>query len=218
MKILLADDHELVRTGVKYIINSIDVNAVIIEVQNYHELITASKKNTDIDLILLDLIMPGGEGMDAITQLRHLLPSASIVVLSLKDDYDTVRQTLDLGVKGFIPKSISNVVLKHAIEIVVAGGIYIPDSLLQKQDNLYFSSKTSRADVDYKLTLRQKEILELLGSGKSNKDIGDILGLNESTIRSHLTALFKILKVKNRTEASFQARKIGLVKEVLLEN
>lgn len=213
MKILLADDHELVRTGVKYIINSIDANATIFEVQNYHELLTASKKYSDLDFILLDLIMPGGDGMDAITQLRHSAPDTSIVILSLQDDYETIRKSLNLGVKGFIPKSISNSVMKHALEIIIAGGIYIPSSLLENKENIFTNSKPE--DLNLKLTRRQKEILELLGSGKSNKAIGGILGVSESTIRSHLTVLFKILNVKNRTEASFYARKLGLISEVV---
>ena len=114
-----------------------------------------------------------------------------------------IKKALEMGVMGYIPKTLSSEIIVQALQLILKGGRYVPDNILQGTD------KPQHQDI--KLTARQKEILDLISQGKANKEIATILGIADNTVRVHISAIFQILKVNNRTEAAFAALQEGLI-------
>jgi len=216
MKILIADDHELFRDGLRHVLEQLGSGLTIIEASDYSEALEKAGTETAIDIVLLDLAMPGmpwGEGLQA---LREKLPeSVPIIVLSASDDRRHVLQAVNLGAAGFIPKTSSSRVMLSALKLVLSGGVYLPPALLDQ-------SSASAQPLDPPgspfgaegtasfLTPRQREVLTLLGQGKSNKEIARVLHLAEGTVKLHVTAILKALNVNNRTRAVVAASQLGL--------
>ncbi len=203
LKILLVDDHELFRDGLKLVIERIGDNVDISECGNCHDAYQIVRDSEGFDLILLDVDLPGISGMEGLEEFRRLDPCAPIVFLSASDDQNLIRKMLGMGVMGYIPKTLGSEIMIHALQLILNGGIYVPDNILQAVD----SPKHS----EIILTRRQKEILELLSQGKANKEIAAILGIADNTVRVHISAIFQILQVNNRTEAAFTALQAGLI-------
>ena len=130
MDILIADDHPLVREGVKLIIQRYYADATVEEVVNYPEALSYADSHFDLDLVLLDLNMPGMAPESGIAELRERLPSTPIVILSASQDPNDVRKAIDAGAKGYVPKSATNEVLHCALELVLSGGVYLPAELI----------------------------------------------------------------------------------------
>lgn len=208
-KIILADDHGLVRDGIRHLLARHDKDSQIFEACNFSDVLRLVDTEQDISLILLDLIMPGMEGLSSITCLRNKVPSVPIAIISFKEDYSTVYEVLELGVKGFIPKSMSSDVILSAVQLIANGGVYIPEALLQNMPGVPDDSHNQDV-LPYKLTRRQCDILKLIATGSTNKEIGRSLGVSEATVRTHTTAIFKILNVTNRTQAVHVANQYKL--------
>jgi len=130
--------------------------------------------------------------------------------LSASENPSDMQQSIDLGAKGFVPKSASNEVLVAALELVLSGGIYIPPQLFNYSRNNENATQNSAA-LQPAITRRQKEVLALIAQGESNKEIGRTLGLSEGTVRTHVNAIFKLLNVNNRTQAGVKARTLDLL-------
>lgn len=210
MRILLADDHPLFREGVKPVLKKLAQDLEIIEAKDYPNAFEMARQTPDIDLALLDLYMPGMPGVDGVSRFRVTYPQIPVVVLSATDEQDKIQHLLANGTLGFINKSSPSDVILSALSLVLAGGVYIPPSLLAKatdgDSNVIELEDGSRET----LTQRQTEVLRELAKGLSNKQIARNLNVTEGTIKIHLASIFRILKVASRTEALLIAQKMGL--------
>ena len=149
--------------------------------------------------------LPGLDGMDGIALLRDAAPATPIVVLSATENAVTIRQAINRGAKGYIPKSSGKDIILNALRLVLSGGVYLPAKILLTEVSI-----TSNPGS---LTPRQVDVLQLLAQGKSNKEVADKLKLTENTVRTHVAAILKRLGVKNRTEAGVAAVAQGLLRD-----
>ena len=170
----------------------------------------------DLGLILLDLGLPDRDGFSALAEVRDRYPAISVVVLSGQHDRPSVVKALDLGALGFIPKSGQREVMLSALQLVFAGGIYIPPEILTRESPTTApgakppgGERPHTSPADLGLTGRQLDVLALMMQGKSNKAICRVLDLAEPTVKNHVTAILKALKVTNRTEAVIAVRELG---------
>ena len=200
-KIVIADDHALVRGGLELVVKMAVPNAEIFQANNFDETINVLQSNFSIDLVLLDLMMPG-MWSDSIQNITQKFPDVPIVIVSVKEDFDSIHNSISLGASGFIPKTSAPEVTISAIQLVLSGGVYIPPHVLKPQNKIVPNNHESN-DFDgfNSLSKRQKQVLDLISLGKSNQAIADELGLTIPTIKMHVSAILKKLKVKNRTEA-----------------
>lgn len=208
MKTLVIDDHTLFREGLAKLLQELDEGCVVLEANDCQQALELCESYEDIDLILLDLALPGMDGLAGLPVFRARYPQIPIVVVSATDDRDTVVEAIKLGGMGFIPKSSSAQNLFGALKLILQGGIYLPPSAFIPAGNLPPSRKaeSSAADTpvsltELKLTERQREVLALLIKGKPNKVIGRELGCSEGTVKIHVRAALKALNVTNRTQA-----------------
>lgn len=225
MKILIADDHELFLRGLEFILKSDYPNAQVCLSKNYTEVFEQLEKNTDFDLIVTDLAMPGANWLEALKKIHDMAKDTPIVIISAVFDKEIVQKTLEVGVSGYIPKSSSNAVMLSAINLVLAGGVYIPHELLnneidnkeitqefQKLKTFNDSEKNNETAANKKrLTPRQIEVVRAIARGLSNKMIAYELGLTEGTVKVHVTVILKVLGVTNRVAAVMEAVKQGYV-------
>jgi DNA-binding NarL/FixJ family response regulator len=220
LKILIADDHSLVREGLKLALRGLAGNATLVEAADAAEVHAALAENPDTSLVILDLQMPGAHEMELLSTLCDRYPDIPVVVLSATESPRIMQRAIDRGAAGFIPKSAASQVLIGALQLVLAGGVYIPPAMLGTAAAVTAETATPAAtagssprrstSVRPEFTDRQIDVLELLSEGDSNKAIARKLGLSEHTIKIHLTAIFRTLGVKNRTEAAIACRELGL--------
>lgn len=204
MNIIIADDHELFLDGLSFSLTSAFQGIKIQKAHNYDELLNPALTREKIDLIITDLAMPGKPWNEALDILKKTLPKTPIIVISAVYDRTTVTTAIDLGASGFIPKTASSKVILSAIQLVLAGGIYLPAELLKNKEDLSGREKEELAWKG-KLTKRQREVMHLMAMGKSNKVIAQELNLTEGTVKLHVTAILKALNVSNRTGAVLKA-------------
>jgi len=215
MKILVIDDHVLIREALRGVLRELKGEAaVILEASDSRQAMRHIEQNPDVELVLLDLGLPDRDGLEMLSELGKRYPTTSVVVLSAKQDRDTVMEALDLGALGFIPKSGQREVMLSAFNLIFSGGVYIPPEILNRREPATAPraspalSKAGAADLG--LTERQIEVLALMMQGKSNKAISRALDLAEPTVKIHVSAILKALKVANRTEAVITATALGL--------
>lgn len=210
MNILLVDDHPLFIEGIKAVLQKLRDGVVIQALGSCEEALEVSNDNDNFDLLLLDLNLPGMSGLDGLQQLRHQLPATPIVLLSASEDRNKVLHAIELGAKGYIPKSSTPDVILTALQLVLSGGVYLPMAVLDTVNSSQL--KTSNADGQT-LTPRQVEVLSLVAEGHSNKSIANRLSMAENTVRVHISAILRFLGVTNRTEAGVAASRMGLLQE-----
>lgn len=206
LRVIIADDQALVRGGLALLIRMIDNDIEIIEANNLHEIVSALSSQDPIDLVLADLLMPGMNGFEGIKRICEAAPDVPVVVVSVKESVDDIRQALDSGAMGYIPKTSTPDVMVSAVKLVLSGGMYLPPHLLGRSATHETQSQgeaggSSRAKPTAGLTPRQKEVLSLMAKGKSNREIASLLGLAPGTVKVHALRIFKALNVQNRTEA-----------------
>jgi DNA-binding NarL/FixJ family response regulator len=212
MKILIADDHELFRDGLRHVLDQLGGSLTIVEASDFEQAVAAVEREPDIDIVLLDLSMPGMTWNEGLQRLKDMLPEAvPIIVLSASDDRRHVLQAVNMGAAGFIPKTSSSRVMLSALKLVLSGGVYLPPALLEQSSSQAdgLGPMANENAVSF-LTPRQREVLALLGQGKSNKEIARVLQLAEGTVKLHVTAILKALNVNNRTRAVVAASQLGL--------
>lgn len=213
MKILVVDDHVLIREALRGVLTELKDNVEIIEAPDSRQAMQCVEDNPDLELILLDLYLPDRSGFEVLAELRERWPAISVVVLSVSIDRDDITRALDLGALGFIPKSARREVMLSAFKLVFAGGIYVPPEIFgrpQPSPARHTQSGRSPSAMELGLTERQLEVLMLMMQGKSNKAICRVLDLAEPTVKNHVTAILKVFKVSNRTEAVIAAGARGL--------
>jgi DNA-binding NarL/FixJ family response regulator len=225
MKVLVVDDHALIRTALRGVLGQLDGGLTMLEASDCRSAFDLIEAQPDLDLVLLDLNLPGKHGLAALEELRARHPALPVVVLSSANDRASVMQALDLGAMGYIPKLSSNEVLISALRLVLSGGIYIPPEILARSGYLPPAGPATaaapsmqpgppaRVAADLRLSERETRVLKLLLEGKSNKLICRELDLAESTVKNHVTQILRALNVTSRTQAVIAAAQMGLVLE-----
>jgi two-component system nitrate/nitrite response regulator NarL len=212
MKLLIVDDHPVLRDGLAALLMQVGADTTVLQARDASEGLALVESHIDLDVIILDLAMPGMKGLQALSEFGRKRPDLPVIVLSSSEDPRDVRLALTSGALGYVPKSASPQVLLSAIRLVLNGDLYIPPLILDDPSSA-IESETSGADGsrDRLLTARQIEILILLSEGKPNKVIAAALTLSEKTVKAHISAIFKTLNVVNRTQAAIAGRKAGII-------
>lgn len=198
MKILVVDDHPVYRDGLTALLPQLFAGAKVVQAADAHGAFDELQRAPDCDLVLLDLSIPGLGGLQALQQLRSRHPAVPVVMISATDDAASVRACIDAGASGYIPKSARREILAAALAVVADGGVYLPPVL-----------RIAAAASAKVLTAREREVLDGVCAGESNKLIARRLGISEATVRAHLGSVFRALGVANRTQAALAARQPG---------
>jgi len=204
MKTLLIDDHPLFREGFAMVMASKLPGFELLQAGSLADALRCIDREPALDLVLLDLALPDSSGMQGLLRLREAAPQHKLVVLSASESPDVVIAALDAGAAGFIPKTSNLDTLLAALRVVIDGGVYLPDSMLHNQRPPAATGETLG------LSPRQLDVLRLLLEGKPNKTICRELDLSESTVKTHLAAIFRKLDVSSRTQAVVSAARLGL--------
>jgi len=217
VEILVVDDHVLIREALRGVLKEVKGDAVVLEASSCRQAMEVIAQHPNLDLILLDLNLPDRDGFSMLTELGERFPAISVVVLSAQQDRASVVRALDLGALGFIPKSGQREVMLGALQLVFAGGTYIPPEILARDEpsarptdeKQPAANRPTVSPADLGLTERQVDVLSLMMQGKSNKAICRVLNLAEPTVKNHVTAILKALQVSNRTEAVIAVGQLG---------
>jgi DNA-binding NarL/FixJ family response regulator len=216
MNVLLIDDHPLILTAFQTLVRGLGEHVVVVSVASAGEARATLKTHPDFDIALLYLQLGDDSGFALLEELRASHPALPIVIVAASDCRDDVMRAIDLGAMGFVPKCTGNVALLDALRMVILGGIYLPASVMRSaapprtaghhgERNLWDDSldleKSTAALQTLALTPRQKEVLALLLRGQSNKLIARALNLSVETIKDHVAAVLRTLKVSSRTQA-----------------
>jgi DNA-binding NarL/FixJ family response regulator len=205
--LIIADDHPLFRAALRQAVAGAVAYAKIDEAGSFEDLTVLLEQNSEVDLILLDLSMPGISGFSGLIYLRAQYPAIPVVIVSASDDVGTIRQSLDFGASGFIPKRFGVETLREAIAKVMGGDIWVPPDidLASAAD----PELTRLRDRLVTLTPQQVRVLMMLSEGLLNKQIAYQLGVSEATIKAHVSAILQKLGVESRTQAVIAAAKIS---------
>jgi DNA-binding NarL/FixJ family response regulator len=213
MKLILADDHTLFRNGLALLLKAHSADCEIWEGDGLDAALAEAQAHPDAEVALLDLHMPGMEGVQGIRRFVELNPALPLIILTGAEDPQQIQEVLTAGASGFIPKSSTPAVMLSAIQLVLSGGTYIPPQALSNAAASAPSRAGSsvREHAQTQLTERQMQVLRLLAAGKPNKAICRELNIEEGTVKAHIATIFRVLDVVNRTEAATVARETGLL-------
>ncbi len=217
MKVLVVDDHALIRDALRGVLAEVRPGVSVLEAVDCKQALALVEAHTDLELIFLDLGLPDGDGFEVLEDFRTSNPAIGVVVLSATKDRDSVTRALRLGAVGFIPKSGTRPVMLSAIQLILAGGVYVPPEALGTSDAPQPAGAASQlravgkamSPADLGLTARQIDVLALMMQGKSNKAICRELDIAEQTVKTYVTAILKALSVANRTEVVIAANERG---------
>jgi DNA-binding NarL/FixJ family response regulator len=223
MQILLIDDHTLFREGVALLLGRLGPEVTVLQAGACEEAFAVIGTAPAIDLVLIDLNMPGMSGMEGIAVLRERHPDIPVVAMSSDDDRETVLRAIDQGAMGFIPKSSTSEVMLGALKLILAKGIYLPPSAFletrasaapriknPEQRSHDARDATAKTLTQLGLTPRQADVLFLVLQGKPTKTICNELNLSASTVKAHTSAVLRALNVTTRTQAVIAAGRLGL--------
>lgn len=215
LQVLLADDHALFRDGMRYVLQQLSEQVHIICAGDFTETLKLAEANPDMDLALIDLNMPGSDGVASIRIFHHRFPAIPMVVVSGSEQRAEIECVMAYGAMGFISKMSSGKMMVSALRIVLDGGIYFPPQLLGQApaESLQTASsdKTGQPTNKLGMTKRQLETLQYLAAGLSNKEIAQKMHLAEGTIKVHVAAAYQVLQVGSRLDAVRKARQLGLL-------
>lgn len=207
LNILLIDDHPLYRNALQPVIHTLAEAVNLFEASSISEAMNLVEKQTPFNLVLLDLTLPDSNGLQSLVPICQLLPDTPVVIISASENRQLIINALHAGARGYIPKSANSAVIKNALALVLNGETYIPSAMLEDYSG---PEALDRYEVST-LTERQKEVLRLLAQGYSNKQIGRILKIAETTVRVHVSDIIQQLHVQNRTSAVIKAQQLGLL-------
>ena len=210
----MVDDHELFRDGMRYVLQQLADEVEVVDSGNFEDGMRQAANDPNIDLALLDLHMPGSNGVKSVLMFHANNPGIPLVVVSGSDQREDIEKVMEYGAMGFISKLSSGKIMLGALRMVLDGGVYLPPQLLQQAiTNLDQGSADKRFVRNSKnwLTTRQMQTLELLAEGLSNKEISERLNLAEGTVKIHTAAVYQALRVNSRLEAVSTARKLGFL-------
>jgi DNA-binding NarL/FixJ family response regulator len=205
-RLIIADDHPLFRGALREAVSGLFERGEIAEAGSFDDVTTLLERGGDVDLILLDLRMPGVRGFSGLMYLRAQYPTVPIIVVSANDDPGVIRRCMDFGASGFIPKTLGIEAMREAIAGVFEGGIWTPPDV-----DLGRGADAETADLMARLgslTPQQVRVLMMLSEGLLNKQIAYELGVSEATVKAHVSAILQKLGVDSRTQAVIAASKI----------
>ena len=211
MKVLIVDDHSIVRDGLAALLEQVRPDLEVHQAEDTTVGLQLLDEIGDFDLLILDLLMPGVDGFEAISAFGLKRPDLPVIVLSSSEDPDDVRKAFASGALGYVPKSANQHVLLSAIKLVMNGDLYVPPLVLTKRSEGDTEPGYAPKAVDKILTPRQLEVLILLCKGDPNKTIAAKLDLSEKTVKVHISWIFRALNVDNRLQAANIARAVKLV-------
>lgn len=224
MRVLIADDHSIVRSGLSYLVTELAEQVAVetaTSMQQLDELLTSP---VGAELVIMDLHMPGFTGLTDLERVVRRVAPSPVVVFSMVDSPDEMRSVLGAGVRAYVPKSTDDSLFVNILRLVMAGGTYVPpvlgiagDAAAGQGVRAGLSLTPDRGGANGRrpapfdqLTRRQLEVLDLMAHGLSNQDIGDRLGLNLSTVKTHVTGVLKALGVESRTQAVLLVKESGV--------
>ena len=208
MRIILADDHVLVRDALKSYIERLAEDAVVLAVSSFPEAYSLAQQEVEVDLVILDLRMPGMNGLEGLTRMRSLRPRTPVVIMSGLARPQDISEALEAGAAGFFPKTLNGAALVSAVRLVLAGERFVPST--DHAGSTDAAATVVENEATNSLTTREREVLDLLTKGLSNKEIARKLELQEVTIKLHVRGICRKLGAKNRTQAAVRARVLGL--------
>lgn len=204
MKILIADDYALFRDGLRFNLEKITSDLILLEANSWTQAAELLKNNPDTSLVLVDMTMQDAPWEDGLKSLKSVFEGRIGVLADAEDAY-TIKKAMSLGVCGYLPKNIEQKVLTSALGLILNGGTYFPSTLLnQSSDNMNLSNGK-------RLTNRQFEVLKYLSQGLSNKQIAYHMSVSEATVKLHINALLRAVAATNRTQAVIKAQKMGVI-------
>jgi DNA-binding NarL/FixJ family response regulator len=207
MKILVIDDHPLIQLALQRVLEELDAALELLQAHDAPAARSALAAAPDIDLILLDLTLPGYDGFDLLGELRRNWPGIPVLVLSATHDRATIEAALDMGAMGFIPKTANARLLIDALHLVLSGGVYVPTDCSGAGG---FRPRPMAKPAELGLTMRQADVLKLLVQGKPNKLICRDLHLSEGTVKVHVSAILRALNVHTRTQVVIELARRGV--------
>ena len=216
MYVLLADDHELVRSGLRFYLQRLAQDVTVIEAAKFDDALGVASTSLSLDLIILDLKMPGMNGFAGLDVMCERFPEVPVVILSGFVAQEEIMTALSRGAAGYLPKTLTGKAMLNALDLVLSGETYVPSAVFKNGFSFVGQAdvlERERPDVDgplTRLTAREREILGLLMEGKSNKMIARDLGIQEITVKVHLSHVFTKLGASNRTQAVRIAMDQGL--------
>ena len=213
LKLLVVEDHALVREGLVRLVAQVEDETEVLEADGFEKALTVLDDAGEVDLVFLDLALPGIDGFVGLDVLRRRYPAMPVVVVSAFNDAPTIKRVLNLGASGFIPKAFSGDEVLAAVRSVLAGNIFHPGDCVDARMDDVVPMPPVTAGVlpkDIGLTDRQAQVLALMVRGLSNREIADQLFLSEGTVKVHLTAIYKALDVNSRTQALVTVDRYGI--------
>ena len=206
LRVLIADDHPLFRGAMREAVTGLLERIDIAEAGSFDEVANLLERGGEVDIVLLDLAMPGARGFSGLMYLRAQYPSVPVIVVSANDDPAAVRRCMEFGASGFIPKTLGVEAMRVAISRVLKGGVWTPPDI-----DLKAGSGNETAELMARmatLTPQQVRVLMMLSEGLLNKQIAYQLGVSEATVKAHVSAILQKLGVESRTQAVIAAAKI----------
>lgn len=204
MRVLLADDHDLVRDAISTLLERDDPTISVTCEKDLLSALHACRGSEKFDVIILDLRMPGMNGMSGVRKMVDTCPEIPVIIMSGSASSDDVQTALQIGVKGFVPKTLAGKSLISAIRLVVSGETYVPMSMISN------GAKTNPAGNVPRLTPREAQVLAQLRQGNSNKEISLALAIAETTVKLHIRSLSDKFQARNRTDIVIRAIDAGL--------
>jgi len=214
MKLLLVDDHALLRDGLALVMAREFIGLQLLQASSLAEAEQVLRNEPDLKLVLLDPGLPDGDGIESLPRLRELAPGATFVALSADERRGTIMSAIGAGAAGYVLKAADSATMLAALRVVLAGGVCLPPSLLERRASDRAGSGTwtpaPRTSEEVGFSPRQADVLRLLIEGKANKLISRDLDMSESTVKTHLEAIFRKLGASSRTQAVLAAARLGL--------
>jgi DNA-binding NarL/FixJ family response regulator len=206
MKFLIVEDHKMFSDGLRLFLAQFDEQPEVLDAASSREGFAIAEAHPDIDLVMLDISLPDMDGCEALRVFSERFPTLPVIMLTASESRRHMNRCFDLGASGYIPKSSSTDVMRAAIRLVMAGGVYLPPSMGITRTHTARLQK-GRKQTLASLTERQSEVLQQLMKGRSNKQIADRLGVSEATVKVHISAILRTLGLRSRVEAALLAQK-----------
>ena len=210
MKILVCDDHAVFRDGLRLVLEELGDGVELVEASDGAQALEVADAHPDLELVLMDLQMPGVGGVEGLRRVRREHPALPVVIVSASDAPSEMRQVLDEGAAGFVPKSFGRKELLAALQLVLSGGVFVPQAALAPATDGADAAAARRKQRAARLTERQLEVLSLMARGLTNREICGVLAIAENTVKTHVKAILEALEATNRTEAAVLARELDL--------